>query len=128
MPSSFPYFGGVWPIKTRRTLSEQETLELMVEFIMSELDMYSFYKAMGQSVGYFHLGKAAHPLMDWMCPSHDLKPWAGSLPEYLPHLLYDFRISDIELREAATFTREHFGHDDWHPRCTFWVGLVKIKK
>ena len=74
---------------------------------MSEIDAYNYYKRFGfKNAAYFRIGAAAHPLMDWTCPAHDLKPWEGRLGEYVPHLADDFSISNSELRDAAKFTRE----------------------
>lgn len=85
-------------------LSKNETVSKMVGFIMSELDQYEYYESLDNSLAYFHLGEASHPLMDWTCPQHDLQLWAGTLPEWVPHIK-DIRMSDAEVRETADFTK-----------------------
>jgi RHS repeat-associated protein len=99
--------GGPMIVSHMNSLSKQETIDKMIGFIISELEQSNCNNEIGYTrLAGFHLGEAAHPLMDFMCPAHDLKPWAGGLPEYAPHFrdIWPFA-TNRQMRDTATFTR-----------------------
>jgi RHS repeat-associated protein len=87
------------------SLSKQQTIDKMVGFIITQLEQSNCNNEIGDTrLAGIHLGEAAHPLMDFTCSAHSLKPWSGAADEYIPHVV-DLYITPRELRDAANFTR-----------------------
>jgi len=90
---------------TREPWSREKTIDKMVGFIITELEQSNCNTELGNiRLAGFHLGEAAHPLMDFTSPAHSLKLWGGDPDEYLSHY-GERKISERDLRDAATFTR-----------------------